>query len=98
MACVSAALESLTPHIITSQKFSLGPRAAQKAWYLFWTRTDLMMKSNTKPCISEEMFFDSLETVLLPNLAELPRLDEFAEELTLVLTANCPSHISCVVT
>jgi hypothetical protein len=55
------------------------------------------MKLNTKPFISAEMFFDYIQTVLLANLAELRRLDEFAEEMLVLLMGNCPSLVTCVV-
>jgi hypothetical protein len=32
--------------------------------------------------------------VFLPNLAELPPLDEFAEEMAVLLMDNCPSHMT----
>jgi hypothetical protein len=52
------------------------------------------MKSNTKPYISAEIFVDYVQTVLLLNLAELRRLDEFSEEMAVLLVDNCPSHIT----
>jgi uncharacterized protein (DUF488 family) len=42
------------------------------------------MKSNAKPCINAEMFFEYVQTLFLLNIAELRRLDEldeFAEEM-----------------
>jgi hypothetical protein len=37
---------------------------------------------------------DSIQTVFLPNLAELRMSDEFAEEIVVFLMNNCSSHIS----
>jgi hypothetical protein len=55
------------------------------------------MKSNAKSYINAEIVLDSVQTVLLTNFAELWRLDEFAEEMAVLLTDNCPSHMTCVV-
>jgi hypothetical protein len=78
-------------------RFSLGPRAAQKVRCSVRTGTDLVMKSNAKPNINAEMFLDDVQTVFLPNRAELRRLDECAEEMVVLLMDNGPSHITCVV-
>jgi hypothetical protein len=56
--------------------------------------TDLIMKSNARPYISAEIFLDYDQTVLLSNLGELRRLDEFAEEMAVLLADNCPRHIT----
>jgi hypothetical protein len=55
---------------------------------------DLIMKSSAKPQINAEISLDCVRTVLRANLAELRRLDEFAEELALFLMDNCPIHIT----
>jgi hypothetical protein len=52
------------------------------------------MKSNAKPSINSEIFLDYVQTVFLPYLAELRPLDEFAEEMEVLLMDNCPSHIT----
>jgi hypothetical protein len=72
-------------------------RGAQKAgrWVRFGT--ELIRKSNAKPCINAENFLDSVQTVFRPNLAELWRLDEFTDEMTVLLIDNCPTHIIWVV-
>jgi hypothetical protein len=78
-------------------RFSLGPRAAEKARCMLRNGTDLITKSNVKPYINAEMFLDCVQTVFLPNFAELWRLDEFAEEMSVLLMENCPSQITCIV-
>jgi hypothetical protein len=55
------------------------------------------MKSNAKPYINAEIFLDYLQTVFLPNLAELRRLDEFAGEMAVLLMDNWPSQITGIV-
>jgi hypothetical protein len=57
----------------------------------------LITKSNAKPYINAEIFLDYVQTVFLLGLAELWRLDEFAEEIAVLLMDNCPSHITCAV-
>jgi hypothetical protein len=95
IACVFVAEESLTPDNIASQDSPSDREQLKKHDVRF--RTDLIMKSNAKRYISAEIFLDYVQTVFLSNLAELRRLDEFAEEMAVLLMDNCPSHISCVV-
>jgi hypothetical protein len=95
IACASAAGESLIPGIITSQD-SLSVREQLKKHGVRFG-TDLIMKSNAKPYVSAGIFLDHVQTVFLPNLAELRRLDEFAEEMAVLLMDNCRSHITCIV-
>jgi hypothetical protein len=96
IACVSAAGEWLTPHSVTSQDSpSIRERLKKRAVRF---GTDSIMKLNAKPSINAEIFTDDVQTVFLPNLAELPRLDEFAEEMVMLLMDNCASYITCVVT
>jgi hypothetical protein len=95
IACVSAVGESLVPDIITSQDFPSVREQLKKHGVRFGT--DLMMKSNAKPDINAEIFVDYVWTVLLPNPGELRRLNEFAEEMVVLLTDNYPSHIACAV-
>jgi chromosome condensin MukBEF ATPase and DNA-binding subunit MukB len=40
------------------------------------------------------MFFEYIRTVFFPNLAELRTLDEFPEDIGLLLIENCPSHVT----
>jgi phosphoglycerol transferase MdoB-like AlkP superfamily enzyme len=49
--------------------------------------------SQDSPLVREQL----KKHVFLPNLAELRRLDEFAEEMAVLLLDNCPSHVTCVV-
>jgi hypothetical protein len=50
------------------------------------------LKSNRKPSLNAEIFLDYIQTVFLHDLAELPTLDEFAEEFGVLLMVNCSSH------
>jgi hypothetical protein len=95
IACVSAAGESLTPCIITSQDSPSVREKLKKHGVEFGT--DLIMKSNAKPYINVEIFLDYVRTVLIPKLGELRRLVEFAEEMPVLLMDNCSSHITWVV-
>jgi hypothetical protein len=79
ISCASAAGESLTPEIITSQDSPTVCEKLKKYGVRFGT--DLTMKSNAKPYINVEIFLDYVRTVLLPNLGEFRGLDEFAEEM-----------------
>jgi hypothetical protein len=92
IASVFAAGESLTLYIITSQS-SLSVREQLKKHGVRFG-TDLIMKLNAKPYINADIFFDYVQTVFLSNLAELRRLDTFAEEMAVLLMDNCPSHIT----
>jgi hypothetical protein len=97
IACVSAAGESLTPYIITSQAPTSVQERLKKEGVRFGT--DFVFRSNPKPYINTESFLDSIRTVFLHNLAELRTLDGFTEETGVLLMDNCPSHVmSCHVT
>jgi hypothetical protein len=58
------------------------------------------MKSNAKPSINAKMFLDYVQSVFLHHFAEFKRLDElddFPEEMAVLLMDNCPNQITCVV-
>jgi hypothetical protein len=90
--CVFAAGESLIPDMITLQDSPW----VRKQLNIHPVRfgTDPILKSNSKPYINAESFLDYVQTVFLPNLAQLRRLDEFAEAMAVLLTDNCLSHIT----
>jgi hypothetical protein len=90
--CVSAARESLNPDVITSQDSPSLREQLKKHSVRFGTH--LIMKSSAKSYINIEIFLDSRQTVFLSNLAELRRLDEFAEEMAVFLMDNCPNQIT----
>jgi hypothetical protein len=92
IACVSAAGESFTPYMITSQ--ASRPVREQLKEHGVRFGTDLVLRSNPKPYIKAESFLDYIRTVLLPNLAELRTLDGFAGETGVLLMDNCPSHVT----
>jgi RecJ-like exonuclease len=81
IACVSAAGESLTPDIITSQDSGSVPEQLKKKGVV--SGSNFVWKSNRKLNINAEIFLDCIRTVFLflPNLVELQALDEFAEEI-----------------
>jgi hypothetical protein len=89
---LSAAGEWLTPYRITSQASRPVPEQFKKQGVRF--STDFVLRSNPKPYINAESFLDYIQTVFLPNLAELRTLDAFAEETGVLLMDDCPSHIS----
>jgi hypothetical protein len=90
IACISAAGESLTPYIITSQAPMVVQERLKKDGGRF--STDFVLTSNPKSYINAEIFTDYIRTVFLPNLAELRTLDGFAEETGVLLMDNCPTH------
>jgi hypothetical protein len=91
IACVSAAGESFTPSIITSQASTSVKERLKKEGVRF--RTDFVLRSNPSPSINAEIFLDYILTVFFPNLVELRTLDGFAEETGVLLMDNCPSQI-----
>jgi hypothetical protein len=94
IACVSAAEESLTSYIITSQASRPVREQLKKHGVQFGTY--FVLRSNPKPSINAKSFLDDIRTVFLPNLAELRTLDGFAEETGVLLMDNRPSHVmSC---
>jgi hypothetical protein len=91
IAWVSAASESLTPYLITSQAPASVQERLKKEGVRFGT--DFVLRSNPSRYINAEIFLDSIWTVFLPNLAELRTLDAFTEETGVSLMDNCPSHV-----
>jgi hypothetical protein len=77
-SCIFTAGESFTPYIITSQSPTSVQEWLKKEGVRFGT--DFVLRSSPKPSINAEIFLDYIRTVFLPNLAELRRLDAFAEE------------------
>jgi hypothetical protein len=89
---MSAAGESLTPYIVTSQD-SLAIRARLKRRGVRFG-TDFILKSRSKPYISAELFTDYIRTVFLPNLTERRHFEEFRNEDVILLMDNCPSYVT----
>jgi hypothetical protein len=79
IACLCAAGKSLTPYINTSQDSAWVRKQLKKHGVRFGE--DFASKWNSKPSINAEIFLDYIQTVFVPNLAELRTLDEFAEKL-----------------
>jgi hypothetical protein len=52
------------------------------------------MNSNAKRYTNAGIFLDDIWTVFLPNFPELCRLNEFAEEMVVLLMDNGSSHIT----
>jgi hypothetical protein len=92
ITCISAAKESLTPSIITSQASRPVWEQLKKHGVRF--APDFVLRSNPKPDMNAKSFLDYIQMVSLPNLAELRTLDGFAEETGVLLMDNCPSHMS----
>jgi hypothetical protein len=92
IACLSAAGESLTLYLITSQV----PKSVQERLKKEGVRfsTDFVSRSNPSPSINAEIFLEYIRTVFLPNLAELRTLDAFTEETGVLVMDNCPSHVT----
>jgi hypothetical protein len=86
IACISTAGESLTPYIITSQTPTSVQERPQKEGVR--SGTDFVLRSNPKPFIKAEIFFDYIRTIFLPNLAELQTLEGFTEETGVLLIDN----------
>jgi hypothetical protein len=79
IVCVSAAEESLTPSIITSQDLASVREQLKKHSVRFGA--DFVLKSNTTLYINPIIFLDYIRAVFLLNLAELRTSDDFAEEI-----------------
>jgi hypothetical protein len=92
IAYIFAAGESLAPYVITSQKSPSVREQLKKHRVRFGT--GLIITSNAKPYINAEIFLDCVQTVFLSNLAELRRLDEFVEEMAVLLMDHYLSHIA----
>jgi hypothetical protein len=73
IACASAAEESLTPYIITSQASRWVREQLRKQGVRFGT--DFVLMSNSKPSTNAESFLDDIRTAFIPNLVELRTLD-----------------------
>jgi hypothetical protein len=92
IACVSAARESFISYMIMLQD-SASVRE-QLMIHDIHFRTDLVLKSNRKPYINTEIFLDYIQTVFLPDLAELRMLDAFTTEISVLLMDNCSSYVT----
>jgi hypothetical protein len=95
IACVSAAGESLTPYIVTSQDSPVVRAQLKKRCVRFGTA--FLWKSRAKPYTNAEIFEEDIHTVFLPNLDELRNLEEFAAEDVILLMDNCPGHMGEVI-
>jgi hypothetical protein len=95
IACVSAAGESLTPYIVTSQDSAKLREQLRKRGVRFGT--DFILRGRSKPYINAEIFEEYIRTVFLPNLNELRSLEQFADEDAVLLMDNCSSHIGKVI-
>jgi hypothetical protein len=78
IACISAAGDSLTPYIVTSQD-SLPIRENLKKRDVPFG-TDFILKARSRPDINAKFSLDYIRTVFFPNLNELRALEEFADE------------------
>jgi hypothetical protein len=92
---VSAAGESLTPYIVTSQDSPTVRERLKKHGVRFGT--DFILKHRAKPYINAEIFAEYIRTVFIPNLNELRSLEQFAAEDAVLLVDNCPSHVCDVI-
>jgi hypothetical protein len=91
IACVSAAGESLTPYILTSQDSPKVRERLKKHGVRFGT--DFLLKHRAKPYVNAEIFAEYIRMVFIPNLNELRNLAQFADEDAVLLTDDCPSHV-----
>jgi hypothetical protein len=92
IACISAAEESFTPYIITSQAPTSVQEQLKKGGVRF--DTDFALRSYPSPYINAEIFLDYIRTIFLPNFAEFRTLDAFTEETRVLLMDNCPSDLT----
>jgi hypothetical protein len=56
--------------------------------------SDLVMKSNARPCINAEIVLHSIWILFVFNLAEIRALDEVAGEMAVSLMQNWSSRIT----
>jgi hypothetical protein len=89
---VSAAGESLLPHITTSQN-SPAVQEQQREHGVHFGR-DLILKSNHKPYVNAEIFLEYVRTVLLPYRVCVRGLGVFAAEEAVFLMDNCSAHVT----
>jgi hypothetical protein len=92
IACISAAGESLTPYIVTSQDSPALREPLTKGGVR--CETDFMLKLRVKAAINAEIFQKYVTTLFLPKLNDLRGLEQFAEEEIILLIDNAPSHVS----
>jgi hypothetical protein len=72
--------------------FCLGPRVAQEA--RCGVRKGFGLEVESEAICQRDNLFDYIRTVILPNLAEVHALDEFAAEMGVFLTDNWSSHLT----
>jgi hypothetical protein len=92
IACVSAAGESLTPFIVTSQMSdNIVKRLMSRGVRL---GVDFQLRQRAKPYVSRKLFLEYIKTIFLPYLNELRDTEQFEGCEAVLLMDNCSPHIS----
>jgi hypothetical protein len=92
IVCVSAAVELVTPYIVTSHHPSPVQGHLRKHGLCFG-RT-LILKSNQRPYINADIFLESIRTSHQPYFLRVRQLPAVAEELVVWLMENCSGHVA----
>jgi hypothetical protein len=92
IACVSAAGESLTPFIVTSQTSdNIVKRLVSRGVRL---GVDFVLKHRSKPYVNRKLFLDYLKTIFVPYLTEIRDSEELDGCEAVLLMDNCSPHIA----
>jgi hypothetical protein len=91
ITCITAAEESLTPYLVTSQDSD----AVRKRLMSRGVRlgVDFALKNRSKPYVGRELFFDYIKTIFVPYLTELQDSEELEGWKAVLLMDNCSPHI-----
>ena len=90
LCCVSAAGESMTPFMVSSQVNDSVINGLKVEG--FRMGLDLILEHRKKPYLTAELFHQYVTTVLLPFIDELRTNDEFAGKTAILLMDNCSIH------
>jgi hypothetical protein len=92
ISCVSAAGESLTPFIMTSQMSdNILKRLMSRVVRM---EVDFLLRQRSKPYVSRKLFLKYIKTIFLPYLNELRDREQFECREAVLLMDNYSPHIS----
>jgi hypothetical protein len=92
IACISAAGESLTPYIVTSQDSeSLRTKLMRRGVRL---GVDFVLKKRSKPYVNRTLFLDYINSVFIPYVNELRESEELYDCEAVLLMDNCSPHMA----
>jgi hypothetical protein len=92
IARISAAGESLTPYIVTSQDSdSLRTKLMRRGVRL---GVDLVLQKRSKPYVNRTLFLDYINSVVIPYVNELGESEELYDCQWGLLMDNCSAHMA----